>query len=119
MATFRYLEPHEYHAAESKSGEVNVTGDPVTTVTIVDADDVEDTQRVKLFGITLQALDDQGTTVKIEDTDQNEIRAFVFSEGTRDISFDIPLELVTPGAGLQLNLSAANPIHWPASYHVA
>lgn len=117
--SYRYLKEHEYHAAESKSGDVNVTGDPVTTVTIVDAAGVGDTQRVKLFGITLQALDDQVTTVTIEDTDQKQIREFVLNESLRNVSFDIPLELVTPGAGLQLALSAANQIHWSASYHVA
>lgn len=112
--SYRFLKEHEYHAGQTVSGTANQEGaNPV-----VAAAAVGETQRVKLFFVAVQALDDATTTVTVEDTDGNAIYTGVVA-AAKEFVYAIPIELLTPGAGLQLNLSAANPIHWSASYHVA
>lgn len=112
--SYRILQPGEYAAGASNSG----TADQLGANPVVAAADVGATERVKLFFILVQATGDTTTTVTVEDTDGNEIISAVVT-ADKEFVYAIPIELVTPGVGLQLSLSAANEHRWSVGYHVA
>lgn len=112
--SYRFLKENEFYAGESDSG----TADQLGANPVVDAADVSATQRLKLFFILVQANGATTTTVTIEDTAGNAVISSVVTQDS-PLVYTIPIELVTPGLGLQINLDAPNAHHWSASYKVA